>query len=64
MSRLSLATALPKPKYTGEDEEPAHVQTRGPRVVGAGALDESQIVLKVGFYLCAEKRSVHVTDHS
>jgi len=64
MSRLSLATALPKPKYTGEDEEPAHAQTRGPRVVGAGALDESQIVLKVGDHLCAGNTIGHVTDYS
>jgi len=47
MSRLSLANALPRPKYTGEEEEPVHAPTRGPRIVGAGALDESQIVLKV-----------------
>ncbi|KAF3811318.1 Pre-mRNA-processing protein 45 [Colletotrichum gloeosporioides] len=43
----SLAAALPKPKYTGEDEEvPARAQQRGPRIVGAGQLDETQIVLK------------------
>lgn len=43
----SLQAALPKPKYTGEDEEaPAHTQHRGPRIVGAGELDETQIVLK------------------
>ena len=43
----SLSQALPKPKYTGEDEEiPAHAQQRGPRVVGAGQIDESQIVLR------------------
>ncbi|KAH9989998.1 SKIP/SNW domain-containing protein [Xylariaceae sp. FL0662B] len=43
----SLAAALPKPKYTGEDEEiPVHAQQRGPRIVGAGELDESQIVLR------------------
>ncbi|KAH8652513.1 SKIP/SNW domain-containing protein [Xylariales sp. PMI_506] len=41
----SLAQALPKPKYTGEDEErPA--QQRGPRIVGPGQIDESQIVLR------------------
>jgi SNW domain-containing protein 1 len=44
----SLARALPKPKYTGEEEEiPQHAQQRGPRILGAGALDDSQIVLKV-----------------
>jgi SNW domain-containing protein 1 len=43
----SLAAALPKPKYTGEDEEiPAHAQQRGPRIVGAGQIDESQIVVR------------------
>lgn len=43
----SLARALPKPKYTGEDEDvPVNAQQRGPRVVGAGQIDESQIVLR------------------
>ncbi|KAL2207674.1 hypothetical protein CC79DRAFT_1271888 [Sarocladium strictum] len=43
----SLQAALPKPKYTGEDEEaPSRAQQKGPRVVGAGELDETQIVLK------------------
>ncbi|KAK1538476.1 SKIP/SNW domain-containing protein [Colletotrichum paranaense] len=43
----SLASALPKPKYTGEDEEaPSRALQRGPRIVGAGQLDETQIVLK------------------
>ncbi|KAK2763083.1 mRNA splicing protein [Arachnomyces sp. PD_36] len=42
-----LFKSLPKPKYTGEDEElPSHAQPRGPRVLGAGALDDSQVVLK------------------
>lgn len=44
----SLAASLPKPKYTGEDEEiPSHAQQRGPRIVGPGQIDESQIVLRV-----------------
>ncbi|MCJ1290619.1 mRNA splicing protein [Xylographa carneopallida] len=44
----SLSRALPKPKYTGEHEEiPIHAQSRGPRIVGAGSLDETQVVLKV-----------------
>lgn len=44
----SLAKALPKPKYTGENEElPSHIQSKGPRILGAGALDETQLVLKV-----------------
>lgn len=43
----SLSKALPKPRYTGEDEElPSHTQQRGPRIVGPGAIDESQVVLK------------------
>jgi SNW domain-containing protein 1 len=44
----SLSRALPKPKYTSEEEEiPQHAQQRGPRVVGAGTIDDTQIVLKV-----------------
>ncbi|EKG17236.1 hypothetical protein MPH_05526 [Macrophomina phaseolina MS6] len=44
---LSLSRALPKPKYTGEDEDlPAHAQPRGPRVVGASEIDQTQVVLK------------------
>ena len=44
----SLSRALPKPQYTGEEEEiPQHAQQRGPRILGAGALDDGQIVLKV-----------------
>lgn len=44
-----LFKSLPKPKYTGEDEElPQHAQPRGPRVVGPDQIDESQIVLRVG----------------
>ncbi|KAI9844595.1 MAG: mRNA splicing protein [Thelocarpon superellum] len=43
----SLSKALPKPKYTGESEDlPAHTQSRGPRVVGVGALDETQVVIR------------------
>ncbi|KAG5977301.1 mRNA splicing protein [Claviceps digitariae] len=43
----SLQASLPKPKYTGEEEEaPARAQQRGPRIVGAGQIDETQIVLK------------------
>jgi SNW domain-containing protein 1 len=48
-----LSRALPKPKYTGEEEEiPLHAQQRGPRILGAGALDDSQIVLKASTTLC------------
>ncbi|KAF4511142.1 hypothetical protein G6O67_002965 [Ophiocordyceps sinensis] len=43
----SLQATLPKPKYTGEDEEEASRSLqRGPRIVGPGQLDETQIVLK------------------
>lgn len=43
-----LFASLPKPKYTGEHEEvPLHAQPKGPRIVGSGVIDESQIVLKV-----------------
>ncbi|KAF5628051.1 uncharacterized protein FTJAE_9019 [Fusarium tjaetaba] len=43
----SLQAALPKPKYTGEDEEPpVRAQQRGVRIVGPGQLDETQLVLK------------------
>ncbi|KAK5462839.1 mRNA splicing protein [Exophiala xenobiotica] len=42
-----LFASLPKPKYTGEHEEvPLHAQPKGPRIVGPGVIDESQIVLK------------------
>ncbi|EXJ93511.1 pre-mRNA-processing protein 45 [Capronia coronata CBS 617.96] len=42
-----LFASLPKPKYTGEHEEvPVHAQPKGPRIVGPGVIDESQIVLK------------------
>lgn len=43
-----LFKSLPKPRYTGEDEEPAiqHEQ-KGPRIVGPGVLDESQVVVRV-----------------
>ncbi|KAJ5223685.1 Pre-mRNA-processing protein [Penicillium chermesinum] len=42
-----LFKSLPKPKYSGEEEEiPKHAQPRGPRVVGAGQLDETQVVLR------------------
>ncbi|EAW14799.1 SKIP/SNW domain-containing protein [Aspergillus clavatus NRRL 1] len=42
-----LFKSLPKPKYTGEEEEvPQHAQPRGPRIVGADQIDQSQIVLR------------------
>ncbi|KAK0651815.1 putative puff-specific nuclear protein Bx42 [Cercophora newfieldiana] len=40
-----LSKALPKPKYSGEHEE-QRAQQRGPRIVGAGQIDETQVVLK------------------
>ena len=44
----SLARALPKPKYTGEEEDvPVHTRSRGPRVLGAGELDQTQVTLRV-----------------
>lgn len=47
-SRLSLSSALPKPKYSGEDEElPNHTQQKGPRLVDARELESNQLVLKV-----------------
>ena len=46
-SRTSLSSALPKPKYSGEDEElPTHTQQKGPRVVQAQELESSQLVVK------------------
>lgn len=42
----SLTAALPAPKYTGHEEE-LRPQQRGPRIVGPGHLDDTQIVLKV-----------------
>ncbi|KAF2663509.1 hypothetical protein BT63DRAFT_121114 [Microthyrium microscopicum] len=41
-----LAKSLPKPKYTGDEEElPTHTKARGPRIVDASSLD-TQVVLK------------------
>jgi SNW domain-containing protein 1 len=42
-----LFASLPKPRYTGEHEEvPQHARPTGPRIVGPGAIDESQVVLR------------------
>lgn len=47
----SLSEALPKPKYSGEVEErPAHTQSKGPRILGAGSVNETQTVLKVSLH--------------
>ncbi|KAF2220499.1 putative transcriptional regulator Cwf13/SkiP [Elsinoe ampelina] len=44
---LSLSSALPKPKYTGEDEElPAHAQPKGPRIVGAREVESQALTVK------------------
>jgi SNW domain-containing protein 1 len=44
---VSLAKALPQPKYTGEHEAlPAHTNSKGPRILGATALDETRIIRK------------------
>ncbi|KAI6249152.1 Pre-mRNA-processing protein 45 [Erysiphe necator] len=46
-TKIGLSQSLPSPKYTGDDEDiPLHAQQRGPRILGARVLDESQIVLK------------------
>ncbi|KAI9864697.1 MAG: mRNA splicing protein [Vezdaea acicularis] len=46
----ALSKALPKPKYTEEDEElPSHTGSRGLRVLGPGELDQTQLVLKARF---------------
>ncbi|KAF4584498.1 Pre-mRNA-processing protein 45 [Ophiocordyceps camponoti-floridani] len=43
----SLQASLPQPKYTGgNEEEESRSQQRGPRIVSAGQLDESQVVLR------------------
>jgi SNW domain-containing protein 1 len=46
-AKTSILGALPKPKYTGEDEAlPTHTQSKGPRVIGAHELEASQLVVK------------------
>lgn len=46
-SAFSLSSALPKPKYTGEDEElPTHTQQKGPRVVDSREIESNQLVVK------------------
>jgi SNW domain-containing protein 1 len=46
-SAFSLSSALPKPKYTGEDEElPTHTQQNGPRVVDSREIEANQLVVK------------------
>ncbi|KAI9822597.1 MAG: mRNA splicing protein [Pycnora praestabilis] len=61
----SLSRALPKPKYTGENEElPSHAQLRGPRVLGAGSLDETQLVIKVMFHIGASSGKTNVAQRT
>lgn len=62
----SLTRALPKPKYTGEEEDiPLHAQQKGPRIVGPGVLDDTQLVLKVSkqpsHTTCEEKQLMRDT---
>ena len=42
----SLAKALPKPMYTGEHEELPN-RSRGPKVIGVGSSEETQVVSAV-----------------
>jgi len=59
-----LARALPKPKYTGEDEDvPTRAQQKGPRIVARGELDETQIVLKVSYGPITRALLGHITNH-
>ena len=44
---ISLTKSLPKPKYTGDEEDiPVHAQTRGPRIISSSSAEANQIVLK------------------
>lgn len=62
----SLGHTLPKPKYTGEFEElPSHVQSKGPRVLGVGSLEENQVIIKVSYIKLTERRAcshIHSTE--
>lgn len=47
----ALAKALPKPQYTGEDEElSSRAQQRGPRILRPDQIDQTQITLRVGLF--------------
>ena len=62
----SLAKALPKPKYTGHHEE-LPSQSKGPRILGPGSLDDTQIVLKVSSSLSvcsAASKSLNLSQRS
>ena len=44
----SLANALPQPKYSAEDDAPpTHTHMKGPKVISANTIDDSQVLLKV-----------------
>lgn len=47
----SFAQSLPKPKYIGEEEEAqaARGAQRGPRIVTAAELGDTEVVLKVSY---------------
>jgi len=56
MATRSISSMLPKPKYTGEDEElPSHAQPKGPRIVSAHEADSQQLVVKVRVKCEADK---------
>ena len=60
-----LFQSLPKPKYTGEDEEiPVHARPRGPKVIGPEALNDTQVVLKVSFMTASYLPKRQITDLS
>ncbi|KAI0540157.1 SKIP/SNW domain-containing protein [Xylaria digitata] len=44
----TLAAALPKPRYTGEEETPVHAQRNGPRILSPGQIDESLALRRSG----------------
>ncbi|KAF2970063.1 hypothetical protein GQX73_g3501 [Xylaria multiplex] len=44
----TLAAALPKPRYTGEEETPVHAQRNGPRVLSPGQIDDSLALRRSG----------------
>lgn len=61
----SLASALPQPKHSRDEEAPPlHAQTKGPKVITANDLDNSQLVLKVCRTLTFLMISVNVSQKS
>ena len=60
-AKFSLSGLLPKPKYTGEDEElPSHAQQKGPRIIDAREVESQQLVVKVQW--TATCGAEHYTD--